>query len=211
MGLEARVEATINDRTATGIARLETTTLEFRSTACRVSVPLREVRTLVARDGVLVITAPAGRIGLKLGASAARWAEKIQHPRSRLDKIGVKPGWTVSVIGPIDQDFLDELAADGRDVSIGRSKKRSDAIFLAATKEADLRRLDSLKASIQPAGAIWVIRPKGRPEISERAVLAAGKASGLVDVKVVSFSPTHTAEKFVIPRKDRHAARTAET
>ncbi len=27
----------------------------------------------------------------------------------------------------------------------------------------------------------------------------AGKAAGLVDVKVVSFSPTHTAEKFVIP------------
>lgn len=33
--------------------------------------------------------------------------------------------------------------------------------------------------------------------------MAAGKAAGLVDVKVVSFSPTHTAEKFVIPVKDR--------
>ena len=30
--------------------------------------------------------------------------------------------------------------------------------------------------------------------------MAAGKQAGLVDVKVVSFSPTHTAEKFVIPR-----------
>ena len=29
--------------------------------------------------------------------------------------------------------------------------------------------------------------------------MAAGKAAGLVDVKVVGFSPTHTAEKFVIP------------
>jgi hypothetical protein len=50
---------------------------------------------------------------------------------------------------------------------------------------------------------VWVIRPKGRPDISERAVMAAGKAAGLVDVKVVSFSPTHTAEKFVIPVKAR--------
>ena len=33
--------------------------------------------------------------------------------------------------------------------------------------------------------------------------LAAGKKAGLVDVKVVSFSETHTAEKFVIPRGDR--------
>jgi hypothetical protein len=47
------------------------------------------------------------------------------------------------------------------------------------------------------------VRPKGRPEIGEAAVMAAGKAAGLVDVKVVSFSVTHTAEKFVIPAKDR--------
>jgi hypothetical protein len=33
--------------------------------------------------------------------------------------------------------------------------------------------------------------------------MVAGKAAGLVDVKVVSFSATHTAEKFVIPIKDR--------
>jgi hypothetical protein len=30
-------------------------------------------------------------------------------------------------------------------------------------------------------------------------VMAAGKAAGLVDVKVIGFSPSHTAEKFVIP------------
>jgi hypothetical protein len=48
-----------------------------------------------------------------------------------------------------------------------------------------------------------VVRPKGRPEISEAAVMAAGKAAGLVDVKVVSLSATHTAEKLVIPVKDR--------
>ena len=29
--------------------------------------------------------------------------------------------------------------------------------------------------------------------------MSAGKRAGLVDVKVVSFSDTHTAEKFVIP------------
>ena len=33
--------------------------------------------------------------------------------------------------------------------------------------------------------------------------MQAGKAAGLVDVKVVSFSATHTAERFVIPVKDR--------
>jgi hypothetical protein len=33
--------------------------------------------------------------------------------------------------------------------------------------------------------------------------MRAGKAAGLVDVKVVSFSATHTAEKFVIPVRAR--------
>ena len=54
-------------------------------------------------------------------------------------------------------------------------------------------------ANATPNGALWIIRPKGRPEISERSTMAAGKAAGLVDVKVVGFSATHTAEKFVIP------------
>jgi len=31
----------------------------------------------------------------------------------------------------------------------------------------------------------------------------AGKSAGLVDVKVVGFSPTHSALKFVTPVKDR--------
>lgn len=53
------------------------------------------------------------------------------------------------------------------------------------------------------SGVVWVIRLKGRPEVSERAVMAAGKAAGLVDVKVVGLSPTHTARKFVIPVSQR--------
>jgi len=48
-------------------------------------------------------------------------------------------------------------------------------------------------------GAIWVIRPRGSDAISEGDVMAAGKAAGLVDIKVARFSDTHSALKFVIP------------
>jgi hypothetical protein len=51
-----------------------------------------------------------------------------------------------------------------------------------------------------------VIRPKGKAVITESDVMAAGKKAGLVDVKVVSFSETHTAEKFVIPVAKRQTA-----
>ena len=76
-------------------------------------------------------------------------------------------------------------------------------LVLAEGDEESLTRLEKLKGSLKPNGALWVIRPKGRPEISEQATMAAGKAAGLVDVKVVAFSTTHTAEKFVIPVKAR--------
>ena len=39
--------------------------------------------------------------------------------------------------------------------------------------------------------------------------MAAGKRAGLVDVKVVSFSETLTAEKFVIPVAKRPDGRAA--
>jgi hypothetical protein len=88
-------------------------------------------------------------------------------------------------------------------LSIGRAVRNCDAIFYGVEREADLVRIAILKAALKPNGALWTIRPKGRPEISEASVMAGGKAAGLVDVKVVSFSPTHTAEKFVIRVKDR--------
>ena len=59
--------------------------------------------------------------------------------------------------------------------------------------------MHALSKQIEPDGAVWVVRPKGSPDITEAETMAAGKRAGLVDVKVVSFSETHTAEKFVIP------------
>jgi len=48
-----------------------------------------------------------------------------------------------------------------------------------------------------------VIYPKGMKQITEVDVISAGRATGLKDVKVVGFSATHTALKFVIPVEKR--------
>jgi hypothetical protein len=65
---------------------------------------------------------------------------------------------------------------------------------------APLSKLASLRKRIHPAGAIWVVWPKGQPHIKEDHVRAAAKSSGLTDVKVCSFSNTHSALKLMIPR-----------
>jgi hypothetical protein len=203
MGAEATCTARFKGLTASGKARLETEVLQFRGGDLKLSIPFRQMSKVTARGGTLSVTCPDGAASFDLGAAAPKWADKILHPPSRLQKLGAKPEWRASAIGVADTAFLKELEAGIAMLSIGRVLKPSDAIFYGVTREGELSRLEKLKASLEPDGALWIIRPKGRPEISERATMAAGKAAGLVDVKVVGFSPTHTAEKFVIPVRQR--------
>ena len=206
MGAEATCTVRFKGQKAQGKARLETEVLQFRSGELKLSIPFKQMSKVVARDGTLSVTFPGGTATFGLGPAAAKWQDKILHPPSRLAKLGAKRDWRVSALGVHDDAFLKELEAAVAYLSIGRVAKESHAIFLAATKEAELGRIEKLKASLRPDGALWVIRPKGRPEISEMAVMRAGQAAGLVDVKVVSFSATHTAEKFVIPVRCRGTA-----
>jgi hypothetical protein len=120
-----------------------------------------------------------------------------------MKKLGVKPDSLVAVVGLRDDEFLDDLRKSAAEVSEGRLKKNRDIIFVAIDKTADLKKLEKLKSCIKRDGAIWTVRPKGVPEITESDTMAGGKKAGLVDVKVARFSATHTAEKFVIPRSAR--------
>jgi hypothetical protein len=79
----------------------------------------------------------------------------------------------------------------------------SDLIFVGVEKAADLARAAKATPSLSNAGSLWIVYPKGKQEIKEQQVLDAGRQAGLVDVKVVSFSATHTALKFVRPKAKR--------
>jgi len=199
MGSEANCKATCNRRSASGKARLETDVLQFRGGDLKLTIPFKEMTSVAAKAGTLRVAFPGGVAAFELGGAAPKWADKILHPPSRLDKLGAKPEWRASAIGIDDEQFLSELRARVAELVVGRAAKASDAIFLGAVRELDLAGISKLKACLKPNGALWIVRPKGRPEISEMAVMRAGKAAGLVDVKVVGFSSTHTAEKFVIP------------
>jgi hypothetical protein len=164
----------------------------------RVKLPFGAITGVSTRGGVLTLKSADGALALTLGDRAEKWAAAIWTPKSRLAKIGVKPGQRVSLDGVKDPAFLDELKAAGADVS-DRLRKSSDVVFVLVESAADLKKIPSLV----PDGALWAIRRKGVAEASEALTMAAGKAAGLVDVKVVRFSETHTAEKFVIPKSRR--------
>jgi hypothetical protein len=206
MGAEAICTARFNRQSGTGKARLETDVLQFRGGDVRLAIPFGQISKISVRAGTLKVTFPDGAASFDLGPAASKWAEKIQHPPSRLDKLGVRPDWKACAVGVDDAAFLKELKGAVAELAVGRVLADRDAIFFGATEASALRRLAALKTLMKPNGALWVIRPKGRPEISETAVMAAGSAAGLVDVKVVRFSSTHTAEKFVIPLSKRGPA-----
>jgi hypothetical protein len=117
-----------------------------------------------------------------------------------LDKLGVKPGSRVAILGLDDNGFRAQLADRTSDVTVGKPKRDSDLIFLAADTIDDLMQIGPLQHSLKANGAIWVVSRKGKAAtLRDVDVIDAAKAVGLVDNKVVSFSDTHTALRLVIP------------
>jgi Protein of unknown function (DUF3052) len=202
MGAEAKCTATISGKKAVGKALLETDELIFRGDDVRLTIPYKSISSIDVKDGVLHIAWLSGVASFELGPSAVKWADRIRHPPSRIDKLDVKPGQLVLFVGIRDATLREEIETRGATV-LARVIDPVDAIFVAVNERGDLERLATVQQFLKRDGAIWVIRPKGSPNISENDVMSAGKGVGLVDVKVVRFSETHTAEKFVIPVSKR--------
>jgi hypothetical protein len=117
-----------------------------------------------------------------------------------LDKLGVKPGSRVAILGVDDAEFRSLLSDRTTDLTEGRPKPGTDLVFLAADSIDQLLRIGDLQRALKPNGAIWVVSRKGKAAtLRDIDVIDAAKSVGLVDNKVVAFSPTHTALRLVIP------------
>lgn len=204
MGQQIDTSARLDGKPFDGTALLETDYVLFRAAgkkpaAARVKILFRDIKSLEAADGWLRIRHSGGSLEIELGPRAEKWAEKIRSPRGLLDKLGVLPGSAVSLVGAADAEFRSQLSARGCAVAERAPARGAALIFLGAESRQDLSRAKSLAGKLAPAGTLWIVYPKGQKHITENQVIAAGRAAGLKDVKVVGFSSTHTALKFVIP------------
>jgi len=202
MGSEANCKVRFGKQESEGKALLETSEILFRG-EFRLKIPFATIKSVKAASGELRVQTAKGLAVFHLGAAAEKWRDKILHPKSRIEKLGVKLGAKVSLLGQFDPEFLRELASLTKSVSKGNPSPDSDWIFFAADAKADLARLSKISKSMKGAAALWSVYPKGQKQITENDVLAAGRKAGLKDVKVVGFSATHTALKFVIPLAER--------
>jgi hypothetical protein len=206
MGSEALCHVRFGDQASEGKALLETAELIFRGDF-RLRIPFREISSLESEDGELRIGFSRGLAIFDLGRDAEPWAAKIRNPRGLLDKLGVKAGQRVIVLGVEDADFLTQL--NDRGVEVCRTlEPDADFVFYEADRPEELLRLQELAASIKQKGGVWVVSPKGKgAQIKDVNVMAAAREAGLVDTKVVSFSDSHTALKLVIPVAKRISAK----
>src|SRR5215469_18909742 len=108
MGQEKECRMRRGGRTFSGKAWLETDFLLFRGEE-RLKVAFGGLTGVTATDGVLKLDFPGGPAELELGPAAGKWADKILHPPSLLDKLGIKPGAPVRVAGEFEEEFRSQF------------------------------------------------------------------------------------------------------
>jgi hypothetical protein len=202
MGNELKCTVRFGKEVSQGKALLETSEVLFRG-EFRLKIPFASIKSAKVVDGELYLQTANGLAVFEIGPAAEKWRDKILHPKTRIEKIGVKPGAKVSLFGSFEADFLSELKSLGTAVTKEKVAADSDTIFFAVRSIKELSTVAKIAKSIKGAAALWIVYPKGQKTITENDVIGAGRKTGLKDVKVVGFSSTHTALKFVIPLDKR--------
>jgi DUF3052 family protein len=127
------------------------------------------------------------------------------------DKLGIKPGHAVRVVGKGDRELLDKVRAKvGR--KLAGEKTPADVILYWPAEASDVTpTLKKLKLAIKPDGGVWIISTKkgkafgGAPYLPDAILIPLGLAAGLVDNKICSVSDSESAMRFVIRREERGA------
>jgi len=119
----------------------------------------------------------------------------LPNAKSRIDKLGLKPGHAYQAWGEFDDEFERELL-DRAGVA---SDFPLDILFVRLGSPDDLPKLLEARAAIKNNGMIWAVWPKGHKQFGENHIRDFALAHGLVDVKVMKFSDLLSGLKLVIP------------
>jgi len=202
MGREFQCAVRSGGKKYDGKALLETNEIVFRGDL-RLKIPISSLVSVVAHDGELHLKWPDNSAVFELGEQAEKWAHTILHPKTVAEKLGIKPGLRISLIRLSQPESLQDARPTASAFAQDIPLRDSDLIFFGAETTSDLAVIKKLLPSLASSGVLWIVYPKGRKEITELQVLTAGRDAGLVDIKVVGYSATYTALKFVRPKARR--------
>src|SRR5882724_10132111 len=154
MGNELNCRAQFGKQESEGKALLETSEILFRG-EFRLKIPFATIKSANAVDGELRLQTAEGLAVFHLGAAAEKWCDKILHPKSRIEKLGVKPDAKVSLLGHFDAEFRKEISELTKSVSKGKVAADTECIFFAAKLKKDLGALPKISKSMKGATALW--------------------------------------------------------
>ena len=124
MGAEARTTLKIGRQSYEGTALLETDELRFRGDT-RMRIALRDVSAVSAKDGTLRVEHANGVAVLRPRRPGGELGREDPLAAHAADKLGVKRGMQVAVIGVEDRDILDDLEAKGAQLVMGKRARRT--------------------------------------------------------------------------------------
>ena len=178
-------------------AHLDSQALQLTG-AKKLTLPLAQVRTATVEGEDLKVAAAGATFALRLGAKeAAAWAKKILNPPSLADKLGVKLGATVRLIGPRVKE-LDEAAphADHAAALSAKVLAACDIAILTLTPAIAEKQITAAAKALPANTALWLVYEKGtKPNGDE--IIRIARAAGLKDTKVARISETHAALRFI--------------
>lgn len=151
----------------------------------KATIPFDSLKRIDADHDVLYLD----KTELQLGAQAAKWQKKILHPPTLLEKLGLKVGMAVDVMGFDDLTWLSGFRP--------ATEPPFDAMLVRVENSQDLPIMEAVEGLIQIGGMFWIIYPKGLKHFTEAHVRQHGIEGGWVDVKTCKFDETYTGLKFL--------------
>jgi len=161
VGNEVKCMVSWGKQQSEGKALLETSEILFRG-GFRLKIPFSTIKSAKAVDGELRLQTADGLAIFHLGVAAEKWCEKILHPKSRVEKLGLKLGANVSLVGSFDSEFLAEISKLTKSLCKGKVATDTEFIFFAADSKEDLGALAKISQSMNGATALWIVYPRAK-------------------------------------------------
>lgn len=202
MGREALIEYQAGRERAMVRAHLDSQALTL-SGAKKLTVPLAEVRKATAKAERLTVETKSAKFTLALGEKeAAAWAKKILNPPTLADKLGIKPGVALLLIGELVPEIAEAAAAAATVQCMTTIAAAKTALAAAGIATLTLEPASAAKQiaaaakALGPKTALWLVYRKGTKPNGDDIITLARKA-GLKDTKVARISETHAALRFI--------------
>jgi hypothetical protein len=133
--------------------------------------------------------------------------ERDYSHRSTVQKLGVKEGERIEVVGDVGPGLRDGVKeAIGR--GLVRGGELDGAIVLVETIDQAKEAVVRYRARIKESGYLWVItRKRGHDRyLDQMQIVPVAKRVGMIDNKTCSIDEDRSGIRFVVPRASRKAA-----